>query len=76
MRTRLSLILMEMTQLFLRKQVKLLIPLDRWDHQLTFGKDVTLVRKSSIITGDPIIDDVFDSNCEWEVITVLTIHRI
>lgn len=33
-----------------------------------FGADVTLVRKSSITTGDSIIDDNFDRNVEWIVL--------
>lgn len=30
-----------------------------------FGVDVTLVRKSSITSGDTVIDDVFDPTIEW-----------
>ncbi|MGM9943590.1 MAG: lamin tail domain-containing protein, partial [Lysinibacillus sp.] len=33
-----------------------------------FGADVTLVRKSSITTGDSIIDDDFDRSVEWTVL--------
>jgi len=33
--------------------------------RINFGTDVTLVRKSSITTGDKIIDDAFNSSVEW-----------
>lgn len=33
-----------------------------------FGKDKTFVRKSFVTTGDTIIDDVFESNVEWDTL--------
>ena len=33
--------------------------------RINFGADVTLVRNSSVTTGDTIIDDAFDSSVEW-----------
>lgn len=33
--------------------------------KINFGADVTLVRKSTITTGDTIIDDAFNASVEW-----------
>lgn len=51
--------------LVLRKSNQVVDSFGQVGTQVKWGENVTLVRKSSILSGDSIIDDSFDTSIEW-----------
>lgn len=52
----------------LKKDGEVIDSLGKVGSSADFAKDKTLVRKSSILTGDAVMDDTFDATLEWEVL--------